>query len=68
MSHIELTATAQHLGSQRVFVIGQEKGQEVRVLVPNPSIDTSAAGNVVTIIDTVRRYDGRVFARLNITP
>jgi hypothetical protein len=60
---IELTVTAQHLGSQRVFTIGEEKGQEVRVLIPNPSIDTSAAGNVVTIIGTVRRFDGKAFAQ-----
>ena len=60
---IELTVTAQHLGSQRVFTVGKEKGQEVRVLIPNPSIDTSAAGNIVTIIGTVRRFDGKAFAQ-----
>jgi hypothetical protein len=60
---IELTVTAQHLGSERVFAIGKEKGQEVRVLIPNPAIDTAAAGDVVTIIGTVRRFDRNAFAQ-----
>lgn len=60
---IELTVTAQHLGSERVFAVGKEKGQEVRVLIPNPSIDTAAAGDVVTIVGTVRRFDRRAFAQ-----
>jgi hypothetical protein len=60
---IELTVTARHLGSERVFAVGKEKGQEVRVLIPNPSIDTSAAGDFVTIIGTVRRFDGKAFAQ-----
>jgi hypothetical protein len=60
---IELTVTARHLGSDRVFTVGKEKGQEVRVLIPNPSIETTAAGDVVTIIGTVRRFNGQTFAQ-----
>ena len=60
---IELTVTARHLGSDRVFTIGKEKGQEVRVLIPNPSIETTAAGDLVTIIGTVRRFNGQAFAQ-----
>ena len=60
---IEFTVTARHLGSERVFAVGKEQGQEVRVLIPNPSIDTTAAGDVVTIIGTVRRFDGKAFAQ-----
>jgi hypothetical protein len=55
--------SAQRLGSERVFAVRKEKGQEARVLIPDPSIDTSAAGNVVTIIGTVRRFEGKAFAQ-----
>src|SRR5688572_15540177 len=60
---IQVTVTARHLGSERVFSIGKEQRREVRVLIPNPSIDTAAAGDVVTIIGTVRRFDGKTFAQ-----
>jgi hypothetical protein len=60
---VELTVTAQHLGSERVFVVAKEKGEDVRVLIPNPSIDTTAVGDVVTIIGTVRRFNGKAFAQ-----
>jgi hypothetical protein len=55
--------TARHLGSDRVFAVGKEKGQEVRVLIPNPSIETTAAGDVVTIVGTVRRFNGEAFTQ-----
>jgi hypothetical protein len=60
---IELTVAAKHLGSERVFAVGKENGQEVRVLIPNPSIDTAAAGNMVTILGTVRRFDAKRFGQ-----
>jgi hypothetical protein len=59
---IQVTVTAQHLGNERVFSIGKEQHREVRVLVPNPSIDTAAAGDVVTVIGTVRRFERKTFA------
>ena len=60
---IELTVAAKHLGSERVFAVGKDNGQEVRVLIPNPSIDTAAAGNMVTILGTVRRFDAKLFGQ-----
>jgi hypothetical protein len=60
---IQLTVTARHLGSERVFAIGEEQRREVRVLIPNPAVDTAAVGDVVTIIGTVRRFNSKAFAQ-----
>ena len=60
---IQLTVAARHLGSERVFVIGEEQGREVRVLIPDPAVDTAAVGDVVTIIGTVRRFNSKAFAQ-----
>ena len=60
---VQLTVSARHLGSERVFAIGEDQRREVRVLVPNPAIDTTAVGDVVTIIGTVRRFDTKAFAQ-----
>ena len=60
---VELSVLARHLGSQHVFTFGEKEGREVRVLIPNPSVDTANAGDVVTIIGTVRHFDANAFAK-----
>jgi hypothetical protein len=59
---VELSVLARHLGSQRVFTFGEKEGREVRVLIPNPAVDTANVGDVVTIVGTVRHFDAKVFA------
>lgn len=60
---VELSVLAHHIGSQRIFTFGEKEGREIRVLIPNPSVDTANVGDMVTVVGTVRRFDANAFAR-----
>lgn len=60
---VELSVSARHIGSQRIFTFGEKQGREIRVLIPNPSVDTANVGDAVTVTGTVRRFDANAFAK-----
>jgi hypothetical protein len=60
---VEIAVVARHIGSQRIFTFGEKEGREIRVLIPNPSVDTANVGDNVTVIGTVRRFNATVFTR-----